>query len=203
MSITIYNFPRGGRGVRLFWQCEEMGLPYETKAVTFPPSAEYRALNPIGNVPFLQDGDVAINESVAIMLYLAGKYGPTPLMPAKDDPSFARVLQMLVFSEASIGASVNTLLAAKFGAPEADKTNWSVRVTEARIEQFLGFVADVLGDQPYLAGSNITLADLAISTAMGVYRGALDKTLSPKLSVYQDRLQARAAYQRAKAKQAG
>lgn len=203
MTMTIHNFPRGGRGVRLFWQCEEMGLPYETKAVTFPPSADYRALNPIGNVPFLQDGDVAINESVAIMLYLAGKYGPTPLMPAKDDPSFARVLQMLVFSEASIGASVNTLLAAKFGAPEADKTNWSVRVTEARIEQFLGFVADVLGDQPYLAGSTFTLADIAISTAMGVYRGALDKTLSPKLSAYQDRLQARPAYQRVKAKQTG
>jgi glutathione S-transferase len=137
------------------------------------------------------------------MLYLAGKYGPTPLMPTKDDPSFARVLQMLVFSEASIGASVNTLLAAKFGAPEADKTNWSVRVTEARIEQFLGFVADVLGDKPYLVGPSITLADIAISTAMGVYRGALDKALSPKLSAYQDRLQARPAYQRAKAKQTG
>lgn len=201
--IAIYNFPRGGRGVRLFWQCEEMGLAYETKAVTFPPSAEYRALNPIGNVPFLQDGDVAINESVAIMLYLAGKYGPTPLMPAKDDPSYARVLQMLVFSEASLGASVNTLLAAKFGAPEADKTNWSVRVTEQRIEQFLDFVSDLLGEQPYLAGSNFTVADIAISTAMGVYRGALGKTIPQRLSAYQDRLQARPAYERAKAKQTG
>jgi glutathione S-transferase len=201
--ITIYNFPRGGRGVRLFWQCEEMGLPYETKVVTFPPSAEYLALHPIGSVPFLQDGDVAMSESVAIMLYLAGKYGPTPLMPAAGDPAYARVLQMLVFSEASIGACVNTLLAAKFGAPDADKTNWSVRMTEGRVEQFLGFVESVLGDKPYLGGANVTLADLAISTAMGVYRGALDKTLSPKLSAYQDRLQAGPAYQRAKAKQAG
>jgi len=199
--ITIYNFPRGGRGVRLFWQCEEMGLPYETRAVTFPPSAEYRALNALGSVPFLQDGDVAINESVAIMLYLAGKYGPTPLMPPKDDPSYARVLQMLVFSEASLGASVNTLLAAKFGAPEADKANWSVRATAQRIEQFLDFVSDLLGDQPYLAGSNFTVADIAISTAMGVYRGALGKTIPPRLSAYQDRLQARPAYERAKAKQ--
>jgi glutathione S-transferase len=199
--ITIYNFPRGGRGVRLFWQCEEMGLPYETKAVTFPPSAEYRALNALGSVPFLQDGDVAINESVAIMLYLAGKYGPTPLMPAPGDPAYARVLQMLVFSEASLGASVNTLLAAKFGAPEADKTNWSVRVTEQRVEQFLDFVSDLLGEQPYLAGSAFTLADIAVSTGMGVYRGALGKTIPPRLSTYQDRLQARPAYERAKARQ--
>lgn len=203
MTITIHNFPRGGRGVRLFWQCEEMGLPYETKAVMFPPSAAYLALNPIGNVPFLQDGDVAINESVAIMFYLAEKYGPTPLLPAKDDPSFARVLQMLIFSEASLGSSVNTLLAAKFAAPEADKTNWSVRVTEERVEQFLEFIDEKLGDQPYLAGSKFTLADIAISTAMGVYRGALGKTIPARLSAYQDRLQARPAYERAKARQTG
>jgi glutathione S-transferase len=201
MTITIWNFPRGGRGVRLFWQCEEMGLAYETKAVAFPPSAEYLALNPLGNVPFLQDGEVAINESVAIMLYLAGKYGPTPLMPSPESPAYARVLQMLVFSEASLGACVNTLLAAKFGAPEADKANWSVRMTEDRVLQFLGFIEGVLGDAPYLAGANLTLADIAISTGMGVYRGALNKTLSPRLSAYQDRLQARPAYQRAKAQQ--
>ena len=203
MTITIWNFPRGGRGVRLFWQCEEMGLAYETKAVAFPPSAEYLALNPLGSVPFLQDGDVAINESVAIMLYLAGTYGPTPLMPSPETPSYARVLQMLVFSEASLGACVNTLLAARFGAPEADKANWSVRMTEDRVLQFLGFVEGVLGDAPYLAGQDFTLADIAISTGMGVYRGALNKTLSPRLSAYQDRLQARPAYQRAKAKQQG
>jgi glutathione S-transferase len=203
MTITIYNFPRGGRGVRLFWQCEEMGLPYDVKAVTFPPSAEYLALHPIGSVPFLQDGDVAMSESVAIMLYLAGRYGPTPLMPAASDPTYAQVLQMLVFSEASIGACVNTLLAAKFGAPEADKTNWSVRMTEGRVEQFLGFVEGVLGDKACLVGADMTLDDIAVSTAMGVYRGALNKTLSPKLSSYQDRLQARPAYQRAKAKQTG
>lgn len=203
MTITIYNFPRGGRGVRLFWQCEEMGLQYDVKAVTFPPSAAYLALHPLGSVPFLQDGDVAMSESVAIMLYLAGKYGPTPLLPAASDRSYARAMQMLVFSEASLGACVNTLLAAKFGAPEADKTNWSVRMTEARVEQFLEFVEGVLGDKPCLAGADLTLADIAISTAMGVYRGALNKTLSPKLSAYQDRLQARPAYQRAKAKQTG
>jgi glutathione S-transferase len=203
MAIMIWNFPRGGRGVRLFWQCEEMGLAYETKAVAFPPSAEYLTLNPIGNVPFLQDGEVAINESVAIMLYLAGRYGPTPLMPSPASRSYARVLQMLVFSEASLGASVNTLLAAKFAAPEADKTNWSVRTTEGRVEQFLGFVEGVLGDAPYLTGGDLTLADIAVSTGMGIYRGALNKTLSPRLSAYQDRLQARPAYQRAKARQQG
>jgi glutathione S-transferase len=95
------------------WQCEETGLPYRFETVSFPPSAAYRALNPLGSVPFLQDdAGVAINESIAMMLYLAQKYGPTPLLPGKDDPTLGRVLQMTVFGEAAIGAEMNSLLAA-------------------------------------------------------------------------------------------
>lgn len=201
--IKIYNFPRGARGVRLFWQCEEMGLAYETEAVTFPPSEAYRALNPLGNVPFLQDGKVAINESVAIMLYLAERYGPTPLLPKSDPGRLARVLQMTVLGEASIGGALNALMAAKFGAPEADKRNWSVGMLEARVEQFLGYVESVLGERAYLVGEDLTLADICIGTAFGMWRGALDKTLSPKLGAYQQRLQARPAYARAQDKQKG
>ena len=134
--IRIHNFARGARGVRVFWLCEEMGLPYQTATVTFPPSAEYLALNPLGSVPFLEDeGGVAINESIAMLLYLAQKYGPSPLLPGNDDPALARVLQLTVFGEASIGAGMNPLLMAKFGAPEADKRPWLVRVQESRVEQ--------------------------------------------------------------------
>ena len=63
-----------------------MGLPYEVVSVGFPPDDSYRALNPIGALPFLQDGDVGINESTAMLLYIAQKYGPTPLLRGKDSP---------------------------------------------------------------------------------------------------------------------
>lgn len=196
--IKIYNFPRGARGLRLFWQCEEMGLPYQAGTVTFPPSAEYRALNPLGTVPFLEDeGGVAINESVAIMLYLAQKYGPTPLLPANDDPALARVLQLVVFSEATIGAGMNTLMAAHFAAPADDKRNWSVRGLETRIEQAFEFVIDKLGDRPFLAGADLTLADICVTTALGIWKGALNKPVPDKLAAYRERLTGRPAYQRA------
>lgn len=201
MTIRIWNFPRGARGIRLFWQCEEMGLAYEAEAVAFPVSEAYAKLNPIGNVPFLQDGDVAINESIAIMLYLAERYGPTPLLPKKDAVAMARVLQLMVFSEASLGAFVNTLLMAKFGAPEADKQNWSSRAQDNRTDQFVDFIVQTLGDKPYLVGSGLTLADMAISTGLGIWVGALGKVLPPPLVAYQDRLRASPAYQRARDKQ--
>jgi glutathione S-transferase len=196
--IRVYNFARGARGLRVMWQCEEMGLPYQVETVAFPTNAAYRALNPLGSVPFLEDeGGVAINESVAMMLYLAQKYGPTPLLPEKDDPTLARVLQMTVFSEATLGGSMNALMAAHFGAPEADKRNWSARMTDARVEEAVGYVADMLGANPYLAGSSFTLADIALDTAFGMWVGALGKALPDKLAAYRARLQERPAYQRA------
>ena len=196
--IKIYNFARGARGLRVMWLCEEMGLPYQTEKVSFPPSEAYRALNPMGTVPFLEDeGGVAINESIAMLLYLSQKYGPTPLLPGKDDPALARVLQMTVFSEATFGAGLNPLMDAHFGAPEAEKRNWSVLTLEGRIENAVRYVVDMLGGQPFLAGSQLTLADIAMTTTLGILRGALGKTLPETLVSYRERLAARPAYQRA------
>ncbi|XXX72806.1 glutathione S-transferase family protein [Sorangium sp. So ce134] len=199
--IKVYNFARGARGLRVMWQCEEMGLPYQVEIVSYPQSEAYLARHPLGTVPFLEDeGGVAIHESVAMMLYLAQKYGPTPLLPDRDDPALARVLQMTVFGEAAIGAGVNALLTAHFGAPEADKRNWSVRAHEAGVERALRFAADLLGDRPFLAGERLTLADISVSTAIGIYRGALGKALPDELVAYQERIAARPALERARAR---
>ena len=113
------------------------------------------------------------------------------------DPTLARVLQMTVFGEAAIGMNLNPLLEAHFVAPEADKQNWSVRSQQSRIERAIGFAEDMLGASPFLAGANFTLADISVSCALGIYRGALGATLSENLVAYRERLAARPAYQRA------
>jgi glutathione S-transferase len=197
--ITVHNFARGVRGLRLFWQCEEMGLPYRAEKVSFPPEDAYLALNPLGSVPFLEDdGGVAINESVAGMLYLAGRYGPTPLLPPPGDPRHARVLQMTVLGETAIGMGVNPMLAAHFMAPEDEKRNWSVRSLEARVERSIAYVASILGDRAFLVGDDLTLADISVTTALGMWQGALGKEVPPVLAAYRERLAARPAYQRAR-----
>jgi glutathione S-transferase len=202
--IKVYNFARGVRGLRVLWVCEEMGLPYQVENFGFPPPASYKALNPLGSVPFLEDdGGVAINESVAMMFYVAERYGPTPLLPAKNDPALARVLQMTVFGETTLGAQMNTLMAAHFMAQGDDKTNWSVRGTETRVNQAIDFVVAMLGDNEFLAGKTLTLADISISTAFGMWKGALGKAVPDKIAAYRDRLAARPAYQRAQQKAQG
>jgi glutathione S-transferase len=197
--ITITNFPRGVRGVRVAWVCEEMSLPYRVEPVGFPPPAAYLAKNPLGSVPFLEDGEVAINESIAMCLYLAGRYGPTPLLPVSSDPAYARVIQMTVFAEATLGAGLNTLMMAHFAAPDPDKGNWSVRAQEERVSTAIAFIGKKLDGNDYLAGNGLTLADIAISTSLGMWSGALGKPVPEDLAKWRARLSERPAYQRASA----
>jgi len=196
--ITIHNFSRGIRGVRVVWQCEEMGLAYRAVGFDFPAPAEYRAKYPLGSVPFLDDeGGVAIGESVAQMLYLAQRYGPTPLLPS-EPAAMARVLQLTVASEATLGGLMNPMMGTKFAAPDDQKANWTEGFCDARVGEGLGYVESLLGERDYFVGDGLTLADIAISTSLGMWQGALGKAVPPKLAAHRERMMARPAYEKAR-----
>jgi glutathione S-transferase len=198
-----------------------MGVPYRVSPVGFPPSEAYRALHPLGSVPYLEDdtaGGAKLSESIAIMLYVAEKYGPTPLMPGKEDARFGPMLELTMFGEAGVGAPVNSLLAAHFMAPAEDKRNWTVRGQESRVERSVRYVGDRLtanevanevaggseaaseaasGNGGFLVGRELTLADISVSCAVSIWRGALGKELPENVQAYMERMAARPAYQRA------
>lgn len=195
--ISICNFWGGLRGVRVAWQCEEMGLAYQAVGLDFPVPAEYRAKYPLGSVPFLEDEDaVAIGESVAQMLYLAQRYGPTPLLPTQA-AAMARVLQITVASEASLGGMMNPMMGTRFVAPEDQKSNWTDRFCASRVADGLAYAETLLGGREYFVGGGLTLADIAISTAVGIWQGALGKDIPAGLAKHRARVQARPAYQKA------
>jgi glutathione S-transferase len=198
--IRIHHFPRT-RSLRIIWQCEEMGLPYETVAENFPVTDQYRALNPIGAMPYLEDGDVAMNESIAMMLYLAERYGPTPIWPAGGDAAFPRAVQFLIFGEAHLGGWGNAVMVTRFLAPQDQKENFTAKVAMDRLVQGLGFVAATLGESPFIAGDRFTLADISVGYCLGVARTimGIESSIDPALLSYHDRLTARPAYQQAAA----
>jgi len=196
MAIRIHNFERGVRGLRVVWLCEEMGVPWELATVSYPPSDAYRALHPLGTVPFLEDGDVRMSESVAMLLWIARRHGPTPLLP-EEPAAQARVLELAVMSEATIGAQINGLLMTKFAAPDGEKATWLARALEERTARAIDLVAERLGAGPFLAGDAFTLADIAVSTTLGMWKGVLGKELPASLVAWRERLAERPAYQRA------
>src|ERR671913_1953524 len=85
--ITVWG-GQTSRSIRVVWVLEEMGLPYRVRQVDMlaaEQDPEFLAINPADYIPAIQDGDVVMVESIAIMEYLMARYGPTPLAPAPSD----------------------------------------------------------------------------------------------------------------------
>src|SRR3954463_1144595 len=102
--ITLYHCD-GARSFRPLWMLEEMGFPYELKMLPFPPRAfakEYLALNPLGTIPYMIDGDTRMTESSGICHYLGTRYGPTPLIVGSDEPDYGAFLNWMYFSDATL-----------------------------------------------------------------------------------------------------
>src|SRR6195952_5304058 len=117
-----------GRGFRVVWLLEEMGIPYRLRPVDLlagvENDAEFLAINPAGFIPAIQDGDVTMVESIAIMEYLMARYGPTPLAPGPHEPTFPAYQQFLHLGEAGLATLMMPVIVSRFIAPEAERENW-------------------------------------------------------------------------------
>ncbi len=196
--ITVYG---EGRGFRVVWLLEEMGLAYKLRPVDLMAGVkndpEFLAINPGGFIPAIVDGDVTMVESIAIMQYLMARYGPTPLAPAPHDPAFPAYLQFLHLGEAGLAASIYFVLGARHFAPEAERNNWSARQALDVYETRLRLVTRQLARSPYLAGDVFTAADIAVTYALELAQRTGSATLGEVEQAYVDRTTARDGYKRA------
>ena len=196
--ITVWG---EGRGFRVVWLLEEMGLPYRLRPVDLlagaENDAEFLAINPAGFIPAIQDGDVVMVESIAIMEYLIARHGPTPLAPDPHDPAFAPYQQFLHLGEAGLAASIYFVSGARNLAPEAERFNWSAAQALDVFETRLGLVTRQLARTPYLAGEAFTAADISVTYALQLAQRSVGFGLGVVEQAYVDRTTARDSYQRA------
>ena len=92
--IKLYHAPLT-RSIRIYWLLEELGVPYELSIVKFTPGkTPFAQATPYGKVPAIEDGDVVMIESGAILEYILEKYGQGRLAPAPggNRPVFATSL---------------------------------------------------------------------------------------------------------------
>ena len=196
--ITVYG---EGRGFRVVWLLEEMGIPYRLRPVDLlagvEKDAEFLAVNPAGFIPAIQDGNVTMVESIAIMEYLMARYGPTPLAPAPHDPAFPAYQQFLHLGEAGLAASIFFVVGARNFAPETERQNWSAGQALDVFESRLGLVTRRLARSPYLAGERFTAADISVTYALELAKRAGGVTLGEAERAYVARTSARDGYKRA------
>jgi len=196
--ITVFG---EGRGFRVVWLLEEMGLPYRLRPVDLLKGVEhdpeFLAINPSGFIPALQDGDVTMVESVAIMEYLMARHGPTPLAPNPHDPAFGAYQQFLHLGEAGLAASIYFVVVSRNLAPEAERQNWGARKALEVFESRLRLVTRRLAHAPYLAGETFTAADISVTYALLLARRAGGVKLGEAEQAYVARTIGRASYKRA------
>ena len=196
--ITVFG---EGRGFRVVWLLEEMGLAYRLRPVDLLAGVEddaaFLAVNPAGFIPAIQDGAVTMVESIAIMEYLMGRYGPTPLAPAPHDPAFPAYQQFLHLGEAGLAAAIYFVVGARNFAPESERQNWSAGQALQVFESRLGLVTRQLARSPYLAGESFTAADISVTYALELARRGAGVVLGAAEKAYMARTSGREAYKRA------
>lgn len=197
--ITVWG-GQTSRSLRAVWVLEEMGLPYRVRQVDMlAPEKDpaWLAVNPGDFLPAIQDGDVTMVESVAIMEYLMGRYGPTPLQPSPDDPAFPAYQQFLHMGEAGLATLIMVPLVSGFIAPEAERDNWGARWARECVERRLLLVRRQLAASSYMAGDRFTAADISVSYALRLAANHAGFLLSDSEQAYLARTTSREAYKRA------
>ena len=195
--LKIYHSP-GTRGFRVIWACEELSVPYEIVPVNFAAeyraSPEWRALNPVGKLPVMSDGDMIMFESCAMMQYVLDRYGHGRLQPAKDAPTYAHYLQWCWFAEATfarpLGEMTNHRREFK---PELDAV---IAEMKGRATTCVTALDAALSDRPYLLGDTLSAADMSMCHTLRGYRRGVSQTLPANVQAFFDRVTALPSYER-------
>ncbi len=203
--ITLYHC-FAARSFRPLWMLEELGLPYELKMLPFPPRAlarDYLAVNPLGTVPLMIDGDTRMTESAGICHYLGTRHGPTPLIVGPDEPAYGAFLNWMYFSDATLTFPQTLVLRYSRLEPEERR---SPQVAADYAKWFFGRLRAVeaaTADAEMLCAGRFTAADIAIGYALRLAETiGLARDFGPNVAAYWQRLQRREGYRRALAVEA-
>jgi glutathione S-transferase len=191
MTITLYHHPFS-RAANVVWMLEEVGAPYELRFVDIMKGAhkapEIVALNPMGKLPILTDGDAVVTESAAIGLYLADRYAYGKLSPKVDDPKRGTYLRWSLFAPSVVEPGAL-----------AKGQGWSFKESQAGwggYETMLTAMEKAVSGRDFLLGDTFSMADIIFG---GTIRFMLMfKMIEPRpaFTAYSERLAARPALQR-------
>jgi glutathione S-transferase len=176
---------------KVLWALDELGLAYEQEdwglPLCDPQTPEFLALNPNGQVPVLIDGDLALWESNAILIYLADREGR--LLPRKLEDR-GRTLQWLGWQASDLNTAwryaVLSLIRKAPGYGEPDALEDSVR----RWTRAMGILEGQLGRTgPFVAGDEISIADIALGLSVHRWMSVpIDRLSLPAVEAYYKRL---------------
>lgn len=196
-DIVLYHHPFS-RAASVIWMLEEVGVPYRLEYVDLAKgeqkSEAILALNPMGKIPILVDGDTIVTEGAAIGIYLADRYALGRLAPALDARERGTYLRACLVPSAVIEPSAL-----------ARVKGWEVPAANAGYgdyESMLATTDTLVGDGPWVLGESFSMADVILGGTVRYLMRFNMIPATPRLSAYVERLNGRSAGQRADAKNA-
>jgi len=185
---------------KVLWCAEEIGLPYESievgGAFGGTQSAEYRALNPNGLVPVIEDHGLPLWESNAIVRYLAARYALGTLYPV-DVAERARSEQWMDWTSASFAVAFRDLFWGVVRTAPADRDETRIAAALVRCGDLLTVADAALAQQPWLSGERFAMGDIPLGAfAYAWFEMPIQRPELLHLADWYARLQQRPAYRK-------
>lgn len=202
MAITITAFERSpdrGRGLardmRVRWALEEVNQPYDVRLLSFKAMKEpaHLAVQPFGQIPTYEEGDLALFESGAIVLHIAERHAG--LLP-EDTNARARAIAWMFAALNTIEPPIVDREVARFLEGDQPWYEQRLPMIDKRIRKRLSELSDRLGDADWLDG-NFSAADILMVTVLRRLEGLGMLDEYPNLFAYVARGKARPAFKRA------
>lgn len=184
---------------KVLWCVEELALPYTRAeaggAFGVVDSPEYRALNPNGRVPMIEDGDFVLWESNTIVRYLAAQYGADTSLYPMDARVRAQADKWMDWTTASFAIAFREVFWGVLRTP-AEQQDW-VKINAAIkvSSELLAIVDQALSEKPYLSGDEFGMGDIPLGSFMYAwFEMPIERSSMPHLSAWYERLKLRPAY---------
>ena len=211
--LTVHHL-ENSRSQRILWLLEELGLEYTIQHYKRDPQtslapAELFNIHPLGKSPVITDNEITVAESGAIVEYLVEKYASGRLIPPSDTSASLQYRYWLHYAEgtlmplmmiALIFAKINKAPMPFFARPIAKRIVTSVEMNylSPNIKRNLDYIEQVLSQSTWLAGAEMTAADILMSYPL---EAAAERTklidACPNIAAFLERIHALPAYQRA------
>ncbi|VVP92098.1 Glutathione S-transferase GstB [Pseudomonas fluorescens] len=184
------------------WAAEELGLAYEAidagGAFGVVDTPEYRAMNPNGRVPVIEDDGFVLWESNAIVRYLLARHAPDSHWYPADPQARAVAEKWMDWTTSSFAGPFRTVFWGVLRT-SADKQDWAaINAAIKECNELLSMADNALASQPYLSGKDIGMGDLPLGSFIYAwFEMPIERAPQPHLQAWYERLKQRPAYQKA------
>lgn len=203
-NLTVHHL-QVSQSERVPWLLEELGLPYTLKNYKRAPLLapdDYKKLHPTGAAPVIQDGHLTLAESGACVEYICQKHAGGKFIVAPLDPGYADFIYWWHWTNGTFQPSISRNLAVRMlskSLPDGGEGNQGVSLAENKIKVALKTLDDRLAKNEWLAGKEMTAADIMVVFSLTTMRYFCPYSLAgfDNILAYLQRISKREAYQRA------